>query len=133
MEMNKARFFLITLMPMLFTFINIHSQPEDQKIQTSIYYVLIHSHGKKWVDSLSFNEQPGIINHVKYIRGFLENKKLVLGGPFPDNSGGMMVCNVETMKEAEKIANNDPAVKSGMLNVKVKKWYIAMSNITINQ
>ena len=111
---------------------DVSSQPADNNSSPTFFFVLIHSPGEKWVDSLSFNEQPGIMNHVNYMRGFFENKKLVLGGPFLDNSGGMMICNVETMEEAEKIANDDPEVKGGILNVKVKKWYVAMSNMTTN-
>ncbi|MDB5281501.1 MAG: cytosolic protein [Bacteroidota bacterium] len=99
-------------------------QPEDKP---TIYYVLFHSPGAKWVSSLSFQEQPGVMDHVNYMAGFLESKKLVEGGPFLDNSGGMMVFN-GTKEEAEKIANADPAVKAGLLKVVVRPWMVAMSS-----
>jgi uncharacterized protein YciI len=85
--------------------------------------VLFHSPGKQWVDSLSFNEQPGIDEHVNYYAGLLEKNKLHEGGPFLDNSGGMMILNVNK-PDAEKIANDDPAVKKGLLKVEVKQWLV---------
>jgi uncharacterized protein YciI len=95
--------------------------------ESTIYYVLFHSPGEKWVDSLSFRDQPGVADHVGYMRSFLESKKLVEGGPFLDNSGGMMVFNVGK-EEAEKIAHDDPAVKSGLLKVIVRPWMPAFSS-----
>jgi uncharacterized protein YciI len=97
-----------------------------QEQKYTVYSVLIHSPGTKWVDSLSFREQPGIEMHVNYMATLLESKKLVMGGPFLDNSGGMVIYNGST-EEAEKDANNDPAVKEGLLNVKVKSWMVVMS------
>jgi uncharacterized protein YciI len=99
-------------------------QQQDEK--PTIYYVLFHSPGAKWVNNLSFQQQPGVMDHVNYMASFLESKKLVEGGPFLDNSGGMMVFS-GTKEEAEKIANADPAVKAGLLKVTVKPWMVAMS------
>lgn len=99
-------------------------QPGDDK--PTIYYVLFHTPGAKWVSGVSFQEQPGVMDHVKYMASFMQDKKLVEGGPFLDNSGGMMVFN-GTREEAEKIANADPAVKAGLLKVTVRPWMVAMS------
>jgi len=90
------------------------------------YSVLFHSPGERWVDSLSFRDQPGIEEHVNYMGLLLKNKKLVLGGPFLDNSGGMVIFD-GTIEEAEKAANDDPAVKNCLLKVKVKPWMVVMS------
>ncbi len=99
---------------------------EQQDKKPTIYQVLFHSPGEKWIDSLSFQKQPGVIEHVNYMATFLQSKKLVEGGPFLDNSGGMMVLS-GTTEEAEKIANEDPAVKSGLLKVTVRPWMVVMS------
>ncbi len=97
-----------------------------QTNQYKVFSVLIHSPGQKWIDSLSFREQPGIEMHINYMATLLESKKLIQGGPFLDNSGGMVIYN-GSIEEAEKDANNDPAVKAGLLNVKVKSWMVVMS------
>lgn len=99
----------------------------DKKPQ--VYYVLFHSPGEKWVDTLQFNQQPGVMEHVQYMATFLESRKLVMGGPFLDNSGGMMIYMCEKKEDAEKIANEDPSVKKGLLKVQVKPWLAAMSSV----
>lgn len=45
--------------------------------------------------------------------------RLALGGPFLDDSGGMMV--------AVPVAAEDPAVKSGLLRYTVRPWLVAMT------
>jgi len=97
----------------------------------TIYSVLFHSPGSKWIDSLSFREQPGIEQHVNYMATLLENNKLILGGPFLDNSSGMVIFD-GSVEEAEKAASDDPTVKSGLLNVKVKPWMVVMSTKEVN-
>ena len=100
---------------------------EDQK--PTVYFVLFHSPGENWVDSLPFREQPGVIEHVKYMSMFMESKKLVMGGPFLDDSGGMMIYKCDSMEEAQEIANEDPCIKNGLLEVKVKQWLVPMSTV----
>ncbi|MBL7960430.1 hypothetical protein JNL27_09360 [bacterium] len=97
-----------------------------QQKNKPVYHVIFHTPGPKWVDSLSFQEQPGIVEHINYMATILESKRLVEGGPFLDNSGGMMVFD-GSKDEAEKVANADPAVKAGLLKFKVKPWLVAMS------
>ena len=66
------------------------------------------------------------MEHVQYMAGFIQSKKLVIGGPFLDDSGGMMVMSAESREEAEKIAKADPSVQKGLLKVDVKPWMAAM-------
>jgi uncharacterized protein YciI len=94
-------------------------------------FVLFHTPGPNWVDSLEFRRQPGIMDHVDYMATFMADGRLVMGGPFLDNSGGMMVLKVTSMQEAETIAMNDPTVRSGLLKVNVKPWMPAMSTVEI--
>lgn len=91
------------------------------------YYVLFHTPGSSWAEGLGFREQPGVGEHVNYMFSFAESGKLVIGGPFLDDSGGMMVLRAESMEEAEQIANADPSVQSGLLKVHVKEWFVPMS------
>jgi len=99
---------------------------QQEKNDRVVYSVIIHSPGHKWVDSLSFRDQPGIEMHVNYMAALLKDNKLVLGGPFLDNSGGMVIYD-GGLEEAEMDAYNDPGVKNGLLSVKVKPWMVVMS------
>lgn len=92
-----------------------------------IYFVIFHTPGPHWDKAKTFKQQPDVMKHVGYMSQFLESKKLVMGGPFLDDSGGMMVLEAKDIKEAQRIAQDDPTVKSGLLVANVKPWMIAMS------
>jgi uncharacterized protein YciI len=97
--------------------------------QPQIYYVFFHTPGPAWVDGIDFREQPGVIDHVKYMASFLATDQLLIGGPFLDNSGGMMVMRAENQEAAERAAYADPAVKAGLLRVNVKPWLVPMATV----
>jgi uncharacterized protein YciI len=59
----------------------------------------------------------------------LENGLIVMGGPFLDDSGGMMICREQDLEKAKVLAEQDPAVKSGLLKVSIKPWMVAMSSV----
>ncbi len=94
------------------------------------YFVLLHSPGPHWDHTKPFQDQPGIDLHVGYMQGFLNQGKLVQGGPFLDDSGGMMVFDIGSIEAAKQIAADDPAVKAGLLTVEVKPWLVALSRVS---
>jgi uncharacterized protein YciI len=90
------------------------------------YFVLLHAPGRTWDAGKSFADQDGIERHVAYMKTFRDNGQLLLGGPFLDNSGGMMIFDVPTLDEARAIALADPTVAAGLLVVTVKPWLAAL-------
>jgi uncharacterized protein len=48
-----------------------------------------------------------------------------VAGPFLDNQTirGIFIFNVESVEEARKIAETDPAVKAGTLVLELHPWY----------
>ena len=68
-----------------------------------VHHVLFHSPGPAWQDGVSFQEQPGVGEHVRYMREQLEKGLIVLGGPFLDDSGGMMICREPDFAKARTI------------------------------
>lgn len=93
------------------------------------YCVLLHSPGPAWKEGIPFREQPGVADHVRYMRRQLENGLIVMGGPFLDDSGGMMICREPDLERARSLAEADPAVRSGLLTVIVRPWMAAMSSV----
>lgn len=65
--------------------------------------------------------------HLEHLKKLADAGQLVIAGPFLDNSEfrGVLIFNVETIEEAKKLANNDPAVKAGRLIVDIKPWMAA--------
>jgi len=50
-----------------------------------------------------------------------------LGGPFVDNTGGMMIAaSGLSREEVIRHAGQDPAVQSGLLRFEVRPWLILM-------
>ena len=74
-------------------------------------------------------EQEGLQEHVAHYRKLLEAGKLAMGGPYLDEySGGMMIPAAGlTEEEIRAFANEDPAVKSGLLKAEVRPWLVGMS------
>ena len=63
--------------------------------------------------------------HLKNILRLSENGTLIVAGPFLDNQEirGIFIFNVESVEEARKIAETDPAVKAGTLILDLHPWY----------
>ena len=93
-----------------------------------VRYVIIHSPGPKWQPGISPFEQPGIREHIEHYRRLQTAGKLLLGGPFMDAAAGGMMLPEAGLSEAEltTFAQEDPAVKSGLLQVTVRPWLIGM-------
>jgi uncharacterized protein YciI len=97
------------------------------------YFVAFHSPGPNWVAGTPYNEQPSFMEHANYISGCHDKGKIVLSGPFMDApggmagkmaSGGMAIFRAANLEEAIKLGTDDPTVRSGMLNVDVKIWWV---------
>ncbi len=95
--------------------------------QVPVRYVVFHKPGPGWLPGVDFREQPGVQEHVKHYLKLSQDGKLAMGGPFLDNSGGMMIPTADvTFEDIKAFAESDPAVKSGLLIVEIKPWMVVM-------
>lgn len=79
------------------------------------------------------NEVDSIQNaHMANIGDMIKNKKLVLAGPFEDG-GGIFILQVNSIEEAEKLCQADPAVSAGRLKTKIRPWYTTKGVFTLEQ
>jgi uncharacterized protein YciI len=62
--------------------------------------------------------------HLGYMDGLHEQGKLIMAGPFLDDSEwrGVVVYRVESVEEARQLAAGDPMVKAGRLVVDARPW-----------
>jgi len=93
-----------------------------------VRFVIVHKPGPNWVAGKSPFEQPGIQAHIEHYRQLLAQGKLLLGGPFIDAAAGGMMVPEAGLAEQEIVdfAQADPAVRSGLLLVEVRRWLIGM-------
>ncbi len=83
--------------------------------------VLIHGRGPKWQDGVPFGEQPGVEQHVAFMRSLEALGLMVLGGPFLDSTGGMAILEAP-LDHAKRLAEQDPSVTAGLLTANVRPW-----------
>jgi uncharacterized protein len=63
--------------------------------------------------------------HLDNIFRLVGERKLVLAGPFTDNSEirGIYVFDVSSVEEAAELTSSDPAIKAGRLAMELHPWY----------
>jgi uncharacterized protein len=66
--------------------------------------------------------------HLGHLRGMYEAGKMAIAGPFDEQRDetmrGMCLYRVATIDEARKLAEQDPMVKAGRLQVEVLAWWV---------
>ena len=97
------------------------------------WYVVFHSPGEAWLPGKTFDEQPDIDQHIKYLTGFMEGGQLILGGPFGNSMDSMIILRTESEQAALEIAQQDPAVMAGILRFKMRSWDTPYSIISIHR
>lgn len=69
--------------------------------------------------------------HLEHLTKMYNEGKMDLAGPLMDDSdvAGICVYNVATLEEVKKLAESDPAVKSGRLIAEIHPWYAAKGSV----
>ena len=104
--------------------------PDDYEMTT--YQVAFYRKGPAWVPSTTDEHKKLQADHLAHIGKMADTGKLILAGPFGDNSDlrGMLIFRVDSAEEAKALAEQDPAVKAGRLVLEWHPWFAA-KNITV--
>jgi uncharacterized protein YciI len=66
--------------------------------------------------------------HREYSKQLLDAGKLVESGPFADDSGAMLIYEVEDLAAAQEQLANDPYTPNGIIaGATIKEWNVVMS------
>lgn len=61
--------------------------------------------------------------HLENLKPLLQQGKMIIGGPFTDGSGSLMIVDMENEAEALAFARNDPYTREGVFErVEVKPF-----------
>jgi len=73
--------------------------------------------------------------HMANINRLAEEGSLVVAGPFLDSGPvrGIYIFNVETVEEAKKLTETDPAVKAQSLVMELHPWYGSAALMKVNE
>lgn len=93
----------------------------------TVYYMGLLSRGPKWTPEKTAETNRIQEEHMAHIRSMGASGKLVIAGPFLDGGQlrGIFVFKVSTLEEAKAMAEADPAVKAGRLQVEIHPWMVA--------
>lgn len=98
------------------------------EIPGEIHFAIFHRPGPAWDADREATEQDGIAEHFAYLSGLAETRTVILGGPFlAPGVGGLLVTRTGLdATEAREIAENDPAVKRGLITAEVWPWFVTI-------
>jgi uncharacterized protein YciI len=91
---------------------------------------------KRGPTKLSGEEAEQLQNaHLKNIIRLADEGKLVVAGPFRDDGEvrGIFILNAETVEEAKKLTESDPAVQRGTLQFELRPWYGSAALLEVNR
>jgi uncharacterized protein YciI len=52
--------------------------------------------------------------HLENLKPLVEQGRMIIGGPFTDGAGSLMIVEMEDQAAAEEFARNDPYVRQGV-------------------
>lgn len=98
----------------------------EQKYEMKTYYLVFLKKGPNR-DQDAETVKKLQEQHIAHLDKMANEGKMDICGPLMDDIDirGICVYNVATKEEAEKLANDDPMVKSGRLAVEIHPFYSA--------
>jgi uncharacterized protein YciI len=88
-------------------------------------FVVISSAGPNRDPSKSTRQQPLWDEHAAFIDQLVAGGFILMGGPFPDEGGSMLIVNAGDENEVRRKLKDDPWMQHGVLKLgSVKRWEI---------
>jgi len=90
------------------------------------YYFGLLVKGPKWSPAETPERAKIQEGHMAHINAMAKAGKLVLAGPFADAAEwrGIVIYRTATQEEAQRLADQDPAVVAGRLQVTMHPWLV---------
>lgn len=90
------------------------------------YYFGVLMKGPKWSAADTPDRASIQEGHMAHLQAMWKAGKLVLAGPLADDGDwrGVLIYRTKTLDEAQRLANDDPAVKAGRLVVTLHPWMV---------
>src|SRR5690349_10605777 len=82
-------------------------------------------HGSRWNPGQPVREQAYWDEHARFMDELFDAGRVILAGPFADNSGTMVILSAESVEAARAILQKDPWAKQDILIARdFKEWTI---------
>lgn len=81
--------------------------------------------GSRWNPDLPVREQAYWDDHARFMDALFDAGTVIMGGPFADGSGSMVILAAESLEAARAILQEDPwAVQDVLVSGEIKEWTI---------
>jgi uncharacterized protein YciI len=77
-------------------------------------FTVLYRPGPQWNREQSLFDQDGILDHRDFLGSRFEDKTLVIGGPFLDDSGGLSIYRHASQETLVALLDTDPTIASGL-------------------
>jgi len=89
------------------------------------YYAAFLRPGKLWNPEKTAREQPFWDEHASFMDKLFETGVIILGGPFGDRSGSLVIVAADNAEQVREMFRTDPWTEQDVLVVgDVKEWTI---------
>ena len=88
-------------------------------------FIFLWGPGPAWVQGKTVREQPYWDEHAVFMDRLFDNGTVVMGGPFADGTGSLVVVEGENENEVSALFANDPFVVHGIFVLRsFKQWQL---------
>ncbi len=88
-------------------------------------FIILWAPGPAWVPGKTVREQPYWEHHAAFMDRLFENGMVVLGGPFADATGSLVIVEAENEHEVADVFAHDPFVVHEVFALSnLKQWLI---------
>lgn len=85
--------------------------------------------GSQWNPDKPVREQAYWDEHARFMDSLFDGGRVILGGPFADGSGSMVILAAESVEVAQAIFADDPWTQQDVLVAgEVKEWTIFLDS-----
>jgi uncharacterized protein YciI len=85
--------------------------------------------GPSWLAGRPSREQPGWHEHAAFMNRLFEQGRIVLGGPYADNSRVLVIVDAKDAEEASAFLRKDPWNDAGILvQSDVVEWQVFLDS-----
>jgi len=91
-----------------------------------IYYAVLLRRGPNWPTDSSSPQAAHLRAHKKYMVNLFESGAILVGGPYPDLSGAVLILKADDAAHAEKLIGSDPAVRHDLFEYEIRPFYAAL-------
>jgi uncharacterized protein len=100
-------------------------EPHQKGHRMENTFMILWAPGPAWVPGKTVREQPYWTQHAAFMDPLFENGTVVLGGPFADATGSLVIVEAENESEVADLFARDPFVVQAIFVLRsLKQWLL---------